>query len=434
MMSFVKIFEEKICLEEEIGLDYIDPLIFNIFLDYMKDVYMTDEYYFVCFYEYTKNAYNEKKDDKMFSLDNFDCYMDELNELNPYLIRMDTKKKLNDDIYMTYLRLVIKENINYKELCDGECKRKSVDNITKGECEYINIDELANDKKNICIEEKTESNMFYNKLKFINKKQKVWNTKEKMKLILNNDPIRFKKFYMYYKKITFNLINKKNINYLDLIKVMNRKHYNHFSNIFFSSFVHIMSEIKYDYNKTYNFNILKILDKLNVGLKASFYNNKNILLYYYTFQQYFYLYKFLEDKYYSECVLSEYLLLNIKNNKFIENELYNNDLYRMYYYIKFLYLHNILRHTDLLLNFLIYIYYKYFYYNSHAIDHNFTHFIHLFLSIHEESYNNSLIMIEGNKTKENNIDHTNQKDIFVRNLFMSLDKCNYNKLGNNRKK
>lgn len=124
MMSFVKIFEEKICLEEEIGLDYIDPLIFNIFLDYMKDVYMTDEYYFVCFYEYTKNAYNEKKDDKMFSLDNFDCYMDELNELNPYLIRMDTKKKLNDDIYMTYLRLVIKENMNYKELCDGECKRK----------------------------------------------------------------------------------------------------------------------------------------------------------------------------------------------------------------------------------------------------------------------------------------------------------------------
>lgn len=26
-------------------------------------------------------------------------------------------------------------------------KEKSVDNITKGECEYINIDELANDKK-----------------------------------------------------------------------------------------------------------------------------------------------------------------------------------------------------------------------------------------------------------------------------------------------
>ncbi|CAA9990687.1 conserved Plasmodium protein, unknown function [Plasmodium knowlesi strain H] len=357
MMSFVKAFERMISLDEEISTDYTDPLMYNVYLDYLNDLFLNDDYYYVCFYEYIKNVYLEENDGE-FHIEDMDCYIKELNEINPYKIKEEMKRKFDEYVQKNYLLLTVRKNRR---------RGKSMS------CE----DDMRQVGKDIGEAEK----------------KLISNGEERIKIVLNNNPYHFKNMYRAYRNRLFKLVNKKNINYLELIKMLNIKPYNHFSNMFYCSFIHILSEVKYDYNKHYNFNIGKIMDKLNIGLKASFYNNKNVILYYYTFQQYFHLYKFLEDKYFSEFVLPEYMLLNI-TSRFVNNSLYNTNLYRIYCFLKFLYIRNVLKHADILLNFLLYVYYKYFHYHYRGKDEFSHHFIDLFLSIHEESYNNSLLITE----------------------------------------
>ncbi|VUZ98619.1 conserved Plasmodium protein, unknown function [Plasmodium vivax] len=345
MMSFVKVFERMISLDEEMSADHTDPLTYSVYLDYLKDLFLNDDYYYVCFYEYIKNVYVEDHEGE-FQIEDLDCYLKELNEINPYKIREEMRRKFDEHVQKSYLLLTV--------------RRRS----GRG---------------------RGESGADAHKLR--NKGG------ERIKIVLNNNPYHFQRVYRAYKNRLFSLLNKKSIDYLELVKVLNKKQYNHFSNMFYCSFIHILSEVKYDYNKQYNFNIAKIMDKLNIGLKASFYNNKNVILYYYTFQQYFHLYKFLEDKYFSEFVLPEYMLLNI-TCRFVNNFLYNTNLYRIYCFLKFLYIRNVLKHTEILLNFLLYVYYKYFHYHYRGKDEFSHHFMDLFLSIHEESYNNSLLVTE----------------------------------------
>ncbi|EUD68772.1 hypothetical protein C922_00460 [Plasmodium inui San Antonio 1] len=364
MMSFVKVFERMISLDDEISAYYTDPLTYNVYLDYLNDLFLNDDYYYVCFYEYIKNVYLEYYEGE-FEIENLDCYIKEINEINPYKIKKEMKRKFDEYVEKNYLLLTVRRSRRSRSGIRGKRRKiTSCDNQT--EQAGKGIGEM---------------------------KKLIGTGEEKIRIVLNNNPYHFKNVYRAYRNRLFSLLNKKNINYLELIKVLNKKQYHHFSNMFYSSFIHILSEVKYDYNKQYNFNISKIMDKLNIGLKASFYNNKNVLLYYYTFQQYFHLYKFLEDKYFSEFLLPEYILLNI-TSKSVNNVLYNTKLYRIYSFLKFLYLRNVLKHTDILLNFLLYVYYKYFLYHYRGKDEFSHHFIDLFLSIHEESYNNSLLVTE----------------------------------------
>ncbi|SBT46982.1 conserved Plasmodium protein, unknown function [Plasmodium ovale wallikeri] len=431
-------FEKLISLEEEISPDYTDPLTYNIYLDYMKDLFLNDDYYYVGFHDYVKSVYLEEYK-RSFKIEDVDCYMRELNELNPFKIREDVRKRFKDHIDKNYLLLIVKRRTCKQTNCD---KSKLEDGgnekcaSTSTKCYPVlgeKTDTLRSFKK--CNRTGFNVGNKINQLDYMygNDNDDKWDSEErrentifhpnypndgmekscvkgKITVKLNNNPYYFKDMYRRYKIDLFSLINKKNIDYFELVKILNRKHYNHFSNMFFSSFIYIMSEVKYDYNKQYNFNIQKIMDKLNIGLKASFYNNKNIILYYYIFQQYFHLYKFLEHKYISELVLSEYLCLNI-SMKLVNNELYNTDLYKIYCFLKFLYIRNTLKHADILLNFLIYIYYKYFIYHYKGKDKKFNHFIDLFLSIHEESYNNSLITTEC-KVKESTSEKGFTKDTF----------------------
>ncbi|SBS97944.1 hypothetical protein, conserved [Plasmodium ovale curtisi] len=438
MMSFVKMFEKLISLEEEISSDYTDPLTYNIYLDYMKDLFLNDDYYYVGFHDYVKSVYLEEYK-RSFKIEDVDCYMRELNELNPFKIREDVRKRFKDDIDKNYLLLVVKRRTCKQTNCDkykwkdggnekcaststkyypvlGEKTNtlRSFKKCNRNVCTVGNkINQLGyiygNDNDDKWDSEKRRENTIFHP-NYPNDGMEKSCIKGKIRVKLNNNPYYFKDIYRRYKIDLFSLINKKNIDYFELVKILNRKHYNHFSNMFFGSFIYIMSEVKYDYNKQYNFNIQKIMDKLNIGLKASFYNNKNIILYYYIFQQYFHLYKFLEHKYISELVLSEYLCLNI-SMKLVNNELYNTDLYKIYCFLKFLYIRNTLKHADILLNFLIYIYYKYFIYHYKGKDNKFNHFIDLFLSIHEESYNNSLITTEC-KVKESTSEKGFTKDPF----------------------
>ncbi|SCP03197.1 conserved Plasmodium protein, unknown function [Plasmodium malariae] len=462
MMSFVKIFDKLISLDEEISADYLDPLTYNIYLDYMKDLFLNDDYYYVCFYEYIKTVYLEENQES-FKIDDFGCYLNELNELNPFKIKEDMKKKFRETVDKNYLLLIVKRKVfsrdmsynNYDEIGRiGKDKNDRGSNSSRENLRVHNI--LKNYDANLEHTPNTTDNMRNrcidsNELKCNKEKEKENNIakcsvkkipgKERVKVRLNNNPYNFKNIYKNYKSNLFELMNKKNINYFEIIKVLNSKHYNHFSNLFFSSFVHIMGEVKYDYNKQYNFNILKIMDKLNIALKASFYNNKNVILYYYIFQQYFHLYKFLEDKYFSEFVLSEYLLLNI-STKFVDNALYNSNLYKIYSFLKFLYLRNVLKHTDILLNFLIYVYYKYFRYHYGKKDRKFHHFMELFLSIHEESYNNSLLTAEYKMKEGNNENNYTKEDFFTKNVFINnhsrtsltnQENCDYLTVGNDDK-
>ncbi|ANQ09820.1 Uncharacterized protein PCOAH_00038060 [Plasmodium coatneyi] len=354
MMSFVKVFERIISLDDETSADYTDPLTYNVYLDYLNDLFFNEDYYYVCFYEYIKNVYEEEKAEE-FQIEDMDCYIKDVNEINPYRVKEEMKRKFDEYVQKNYLLLTVRRSRR-------ENTSRKVDAQQVG--------------------------------KVIGKEQKIVSKgEEKIKVVLNNNPYHFKNVYRAYRNRLFKLVNKKRIDYMELVKVLNSKQYNHFSNMFYSSFIHVLSEVKYDYNKQYNFNIGKIMDKLNIGLKASFYNNKNVILYYYTFQQYFYLYKFLEDKYFSEFVLPEYMLLNI-TCKFVNNSLYNTNLYRIYCFLKFLYIRNVLKHMDILLNFLLYVYYKYLHYNYKGKDEFSHHFVDLFLSIHEESYNNSLLVGE----------------------------------------
>ncbi|GAB68751.1 hypothetical protein PCYB_141790 [Plasmodium cynomolgi strain B] len=380
MMSFVKVFERMISLDDETSADYTDPLTYNVYLDYLKDLFLNDDYYYVCFYEYIKNVYLEDNEGG-FQIENFDCYIKELNEINPYKIKEEMKRKFDEYVQKNYLLLTVRRSRRRRS--ERGKRRKGRKRRKTTPCDdYTHQDgKGTGDVQKLTIQ-----------------------GEEKIKIVLNNNPYHFKNVYRAYKNRLFNLVNKKSIDYLELIKVLNKKQYNHFSNMFYSSFIHILSEVKYDYNKQYNFNIAKIMDKLNIGLKASFYNNKNVILYYYTFQQYFHLYKFLEDKYFSEFVLPEYILLNI-TSRFVNNFLYNSNLYRIYCFLKFLYIRNVLKHTDILLNFLLYVYYKYFHYHYRGKDEFSHHFIDLFLSIHEESYNNSLLVTEL-KAKESCVENS----------------------------
>ncbi|SCM13421.1 conserved Plasmodium protein, unknown function [Plasmodium chabaudi adami] len=396
MMSFVKMFEKLISLDSDLSSDFADPLAYNVYLDYMTDLFLNDDYYYLSFCDYIKNAYIEEND---FSQNEFEFFMSELNELNPFKIKKDVTTKIHEDFEMNYLILVVK-----KKMCENICKYKYISNGANNALEDLDYKK----EKGYNFENKNgliwESKEFPDEQKNNNKKLMVKSFKNryKIKIKLNNNPYYFKHIYKYYRNNLFTLINKKNIDYFEVIKVINKKGYNHFSNMFFSSFIHILSEVKYDYSRQYNFNMQKIMDKLNIGLKASFYNNKNVTLYYYLFQQYFYLYIFSEYKYFSELVCSEYFLLNL-SMKAVNNSLYNTDAYRIYCFLKFLYIKKILNHTDTLLNFLIYIYYKYFCYYYKEKDEKFPHFIDMFLSIHEESYN-STFLFANYKSKEINFE------------------------------
>ncbi|CAD2112971.1 hypothetical protein YYG_00094 [Plasmodium vinckei petteri] len=396
MMSFVKMFEKLISLDSDLSSDFADPLAYNVYLDYMNDLFLNDDYYYVCFCDYIKNTCIEEND---FNRKEFEFFMTELNELNPFKIEKDVTKKIHEEFEMNYLVLVVK-----KKICENICKYKYISNGANNVLEDLDYKKEKGynfENRNDLIWELKE---FPEEQKNTKKKLmlKSFKNRYKIKIKLNNNPYYFKNIYKYYRNNLFMLINKKNIDYFEVIKVINKKGYNHFSNMFFSSFIHILSEVKYDYSRQYNFNMQKIMDKLNIGLKASFYNNKNVTLYYYLFQQYFYLYIFSEYKYFSELVCSEYFLLNL-SMKSVNNSLYNTDAYRIYCFLKFLYIKNILNHTDTLLNFLIYIYYKYFCYHYKEKDEKFSHFIDMFLSIHEESYN-STFLFSNYKSKEINFE------------------------------
>ncbi|CXJ11533.1 conserved Plasmodium protein, unknown function [Plasmodium berghei] len=411
MMSFVKMFEKLISLGSDLSSDFADPLAYNVYLDYMNDLFLNDDYYYVCFCDYIKNTYIEEND---LNRNEFEFFMTELNELNPFKIGEDVKNKIHEGFGMNYLILVVK-----KKLCEDICKYKNISNDTNNILEDLDHVDINLDYKNENIYNFENKNDLIWELKELHEEQKnkkklmfkSFKNRYKIKIKLNNNPYYFKNIYKYYRNNLFILINKKNIDYFEIIKVINKKGYNHFSNMFFSYFIHILSEVKYDYSRQYNFNIQKIMDKLNIGLKASFYNNKNVMLYYYLFQQYFYLYIFSEYKYFSELVCSEYFLLNL-SMKSVNNSLYNTDAYRIYCFLKFLYIKNILNHTDTLLNFLIYIYYKYFCYHYKEKDEKFPHFIDMFLSIHEESCNSTLLFANY-KSKEINFEANLEKGSMV---------------------